>query len=143
MKAEELRKQEFTAVTRRNRVKTQVKRSAEDIVLEQKRLKQEREYRRIAAMDARAAAALIISEETTRQEEVAKSGKALIPMLDDMAGTDTRKANKAKVKFNKLFPSTTSSERAKKTHLARLRKDMSHQDWVQMNKGVREAADLE
>ena len=63
MKAEELRKQEYTAVARRNRARQRVRRSAEDIIQEQKRKKQEKEERRIANKEVREKAALIISQE--------------------------------------------------------------------------------
>ncbi len=142
LKAEELRKQEYSSVARRNRARQRVRRSPEEIIQEQKRRKLEKEEMRIASKERREAAALIISHEKERQDKVEQAGRDLIPMLDIMAGEDQRKAKKAKLAFDKLFPTTQTAARAETTFLASVRKTHSHAEWCDLNKQVREAKEL-
>ena len=127
MKADKLRKEELSSASRRNRAKQRVKRTPEESIQERKRLRQEKEDLRVAAKEereaARAKAAAVIALERQRQDAVAEAGRALVTTLTEIDGTDAQKAKKAKDKFNKLFPTSTTSARAEKKTYYGLVKD--------------------
>ena len=150
LKANRIRREEFSAASRRNRAKQRRNRTPEQVVELLRKQRQAKLEEKIAAKVAREKAKkngerLFAAQtlEIQRRESVREDAKKLIPLLNVMAGDDPRAAKKAKTKFERLFPSTASSENAEKKYIAELRKTLPADKWLTMKNGVKEAGEIQ
>jgi hypothetical protein len=144
MQNESRRRQEFSAASRRNRMKLRGERkSPEELALIKSALIKQKQFTKEANKRQRDMLEGYKKVKAQLKEELAQAGRDLIPLLTLMTGDDKRKAKKAKGELDKLFPSTKTTENAERRYVLKLKKEMPAAEWQFVSKEVKEAGELQ